>query len=143
MKDHCTIHDDKESISICFSCKRPFCQNCLREGNRHYYCFDEDCSKMYLEEIDYKNNPRFCSECRASSLDESSGNLFTLNFIGTSFVGKKDFCDLCGSFITTKYFVLFGIPIIKLGRYRILEIEKVYESMRDKINFLSRKIPKN
>ena len=47
LTDNCTIHNDRRAMSICSVCKKPFCYNCLWEGNGYYYCNNEECQKMF------------------------------------------------------------------------------------------------
>jgi hypothetical protein len=65
----------------------------------------------------------FCARCRSETTDESPGDTFTMNFVGTSLIGDSDRCPACGSVVQTKWYRLF-IPIIRLGRYRVIYSEK-------------------
>jgi len=47
----------------------------------------------------------------------------TLNGIGTRFYGKQDF-ESDGSYVTTKFFVMFLFPILPLQSYRVLQKEE-------------------
>jgi uncharacterized membrane protein len=49
--------------------------------------------------------------------------MFTLNGIGTTLIGKKD-KDIDGSYITTKWFTFFFLPIIPLNSYRVIKTEE-------------------
>ena len=48
--------------------------------------------------------------------------MFTFQGIGTKFLGSRE-QGSDGSYITTKWFVIFFLPIIPLGSYRVLKIE--------------------
>ena len=48
-------------------------------------------------------------------------NMHTLNGIGTIVYGKRDVDIVNGSYITTKWFVIFFFPIIPLGSYRVIK----------------------
>ncbi|MBU1558005.1 hypothetical protein KKC45_03525 [Patescibacteria group bacterium] len=48
--------------------------------------------------------------------------MFSINGIGTSLYGKNEI-DSDGSYITTKWFIFFLLPIIPLGSYRVLRGE--------------------
>lgn len=139
MKQYCKNHPSKEAYSICFACKNPYCLDCLKEGLQHYYCEKYECQEAYRVEKDFRDNPRFCNSCIASTINEPADSLFSVNFIGTSLRGKESTCPLCGSFISSKYFVFLGIPIIKLGTYRIIEIKKEFSATNNTLTFLSRR----
>jgi hypothetical protein len=62
--------------------------------------------------------PGFCKSCSTSTSSDSAGSTFTVNGIGTNIYGGKDPCPECGSTIQTKWFVVFFIPLIPIGKYR-------------------------
>ena len=62
----------------------------------------------------------FCQRCRSSTMDEPPGNTTTVNLVfGTRLTGHDDKCPTCGSVVQTKW-VWIGIPIIPLGKYRVI-----------------------
>ena len=66
----------------------------------------------------------FCAACRAQTTDESPGNTTVLNFMfGTRLIGHDDRCSACGSLLQTKWLQIV-LPIIPLGRYRVIYLEK-------------------
>jgi len=142
MKQSCLNHPSKESYAICYACKNHYCFDCLKEGLQHYYCEKYECQEQYRKEKDFRDNPRFCDECLDATINETANSMFTFNFIGTTLRGKNNFCSICGSFISSKYFIFYGIPIIKLGTYRIIEIQKEFLGSKNKLTFLSRRIKK-
>jgi hypothetical protein len=65
----------------------------------------------------------FCAGCRAQTTEASPGDTSTMNLARTRLIGDRDPCPACGSVIPTKWFCLI-VPIIPLGRYRIIYLEK-------------------
>jgi hypothetical protein len=66
----------------------------------------------------------FCAACRSQTTDESSGNTTVVNFIfGTRLIGHDDRCSACGSLLQMLWLQI-GLPIIPLGRYRVIYLEK-------------------
>jgi hypothetical protein len=52
---------------------------------------------------------------------------FTLNGMGTRYQGTRWLSD--GTYITTKWFVLFYVPLIPLGSVRVLQASAPYGSL--------------
>ncbi len=48
--------------------------------------------------------------------------MYSLNGIGTTLYGKREVNIIDGSYIATKWFIIFFLPIIPLGTYRVWEI---------------------
>jgi hypothetical protein len=46
--------------------------------------------------------------------------MYSLNGIGTSLYGKSDINPQDGSYIATKWFIVFLLPIFPLGSYRVI-----------------------
>jgi len=66
----------------------------------------------------------FCAACRSQTTDESPGNTNTVNLIfGTRLIGHDDRCPACGAVLQTKWLQII-LPIIPLGRYRVLYLER-------------------
>ncbi len=65
-------------------------------------------------------NVGFCLPCWQETTSESPGNVFTIHFIGTRFIGWSSACTTCGSAIKTKFFCVI-LPVIPLGRYRVIQ----------------------
>ena len=79
------------------------------------------------------DGPRtFCKKCESQSTDKSSGNLNTINGIGTRFVGSSDTCLSCKSVVRRVWFTFFFVPLVPLARYRVMQISPQ--------QFLSRKL---
>jgi len=49
MKEKCSNHPDKYSVSFCHSCGKYFCENCLSVGTTYYYCKDKKCQLLLLQ----------------------------------------------------------------------------------------------
>jgi hypothetical protein len=64
-------------------------------------------------------NAGFCCDCWAQTTDESPGDSFTVNLIGTAVTGEEQLCPVCASTIKTKHFWII-VPLIPLGRYRVI-----------------------
>jgi len=47
--------------------------------------------------------------------------MYSINGFGTRLYGKSDFNRLDGSYITTKFIVIFFIPIFPIGSYRVIK----------------------
>ena len=75
----------------------------------------------------------FCIECRNTTIEESSGNTYSVNGIGTKLYGNNHKCSVCGSAVASKYATILFIPVYPLGRYRVLRLPNG--------GFLSRLIP--
>jgi len=64
-------------------------------------------------------HPGYCPACAAATTDEGAGNTHTVNGIGTHLYWKKRPCPVCGSIVQTKFFCVFFLPLVPLGRYRV------------------------
>jgi hypothetical protein len=64
----------------------------------------------------------FCVACYLQTKDESPGDTWQVNFCGTRLIGYEQ-CPICHSIIQIKWFCLL-IPIIPLGKYRVIYSEK-------------------
>ncbi len=51
MKDKCSTHPDEDAMSICHSCGKYFCANCLSTGREYYYCKNEKCQLLFSDEV--------------------------------------------------------------------------------------------
>ena len=61
----------------------------------------------------------FCSNCLEETLSESTGNLWTINFVGTTIKEIGGHCIYCDSVVAEKRFILYGIPIYSYGFFRV------------------------
>lgn len=50
--------------------------------------------------------------------------MFRFNGIGTTIIGKKDFDPTDRSYTTTKWFTVLFIPVVPLGSYRVIRVDK-------------------
>lgn len=81
----------------------------------------------------------FCAKCHSETTDESPRSTGTFNFIGTSLIGRKDPCSICGSVVQSKYFC-FLIPIVFLGRYRINYTRRTNLGMYQEAQYVGRRL---
>ena len=73
----------------------------------------------------------FCDICQINTVPVATGNLFTFNLIGETFIGRSNACPRGGS-VESYMFFMFFVPIIPLGKWKVK-----YLSRR---RFLARKI---
>ena len=105
------------------------CQTCgaiiLFGGITHEkgYCCSQEC-------LDGAAGLTFCQECLTQTLPVSSGSLNRFNGCGFAFVGKANRCNRCHSVTTRIWYTLLGIPILPLGKYRVLYIQR-YRMLRN------------
>jgi hypothetical protein len=126
----CTNHPDNKALSFCQNCRQYFCKDCLVEGARYYYCRTEVCMKKGAQELDYADNPRFCTQCTTDTNEESAGDLLTINFIGTSFIDEtRRECTVCGSLELTK-----ASPLGSGLTYKVIWLDESKE------HFISRRL---
>lgn len=50
MKEKCLNHPNKNSHSLCHSCGKYLCEDCLDAGEEYYYCKEEKCQLLLKEE---------------------------------------------------------------------------------------------
>ncbi len=132
--------------------KCKFCNKIL-DNNNPYYCSD-DCRIKYSEkfeiysilngakEKEYYDNLKklFCQQCLDSiNLEIPFEGSYSINFMGTTIIGKRKLCKNCNSYITTKWMIFF-IPILPIAHYRVKEInpDKSILSTTKYIGFLSK-----
>ncbi len=145
MKNYCINHPNKKALSFCHICKNYYCEECLIEGKEYYYCHQTQCYNVYLEERrkiteSYETNPRFCPKCLDETLPESTGNLDTTNFVGTTLIDMGNRCSVCNSYVVKKCYIIFGIPVKSYGYYRIIQIKKYFAFVSSEANFYARKL---
>lgn len=56
MKENCYNHPEKDSVSLCHSCRRHFCADCLVVGGDYYFCRDNDCQSAIQNELNGKKD---------------------------------------------------------------------------------------
>lgn len=95
------------------------CDNC---GNRILLNAREDRQGVYCsrECQSYYRQPYFCRACIEETSDVSAGSTTTVNGVGTTLYGSASRCPDCDSIIQTKWVCFIFLPIIPLGRYRVL-----------------------
>ncbi len=52
MAERCFIHPERKSLAPCHSCGRHFCEECLTEGEEYYYCREEHCQTLKVQETE-------------------------------------------------------------------------------------------
>ena len=56
MKHHCKNHPNTIALSLCHSCGEYYCSDCLNEGLEYYYCKNEKCNKIFINEFIKRKN---------------------------------------------------------------------------------------
>ncbi len=46
MEHYCYNHPERKAYSICHSCGKSFCEDCLVDGGEYYYCKNPECQKL-------------------------------------------------------------------------------------------------
>ena len=88
----------------------------FRDSIGRTYC-SEACMQWLGE------GPRtFCKKCLFETTGQSSGNLSTINGIGTAFVGSSDACPSCRSVVRRVWFTFLLLPVVPLRKYRVMQI---------------------
>ncbi len=64
----------------------------------------------------------FCTTCLERTSPRSSGGTFTFNGIGSTLYGSKDPCATCGSVIRTLWLCVLFVPLVPLGKYRVIQL---------------------
>jgi hypothetical protein len=59
---NCYNHPERKAYSICHSCGRHFCEECLTEGIDYYYCKSPECQKKK----DFQQVEIVCPNCQSS-----------------------------------------------------------------------------
>ncbi len=62
----------------------------------------------------------FCDACIEATAPYHTGGTFRLNGIGTTLFGQDHPCPQCGSVVSRLWFCVLFIPIVPLGRFRVL-----------------------
>lgn len=74
-----------------------------------------------------------CGLCVATTDDTPAPGTYRINGIGTAWLGSQTPCPLCGSRIRSLWFTVLWIPLIPLGKYRLLQ--------RTALAYVGRKLP--
>ena len=86
---------------------------------------------------------RFCAACIAATTPKRAGHAFSLNGIGLHLYGRRNRCADCGSVEKTRWAVFIWIPVIPLGKYKVIYKTGVTPKGRmvtDYTSFFSRKL---
>ena len=107
----CINHPEKEALSICHSCGKDFCKECLDEGKEFYYCKNPECQELFKKEMPAGKLAEkiICPNC-ASELDLSEDERLNgivhcpecevaidFSVIPTSIINKENFVELFSS----------------------------------------------
>lgn len=82
----------------------------------------------------------FCDNCLEETLPQSTGNLWSINFVGTTIKEIGGYCNTCGSVVVEKRFILYGIPIYSYGFYRVKRVLIPKLLINDDSKFFARKL---
>src|SRR4051794_17767371 len=63
----------------------------------------------------------FCDNCIQETVEVGAGNTCTINGVGTTFYGKSQRCPHCGSVVRQLFWCVMLIPIVPLGKFRVLD----------------------
>jgi hypothetical protein len=89
-----------------------------RDNLGRTYC-SEACMRWLGE------GPRtFCQKCTFETTPQPTGNLQTINGIGTTFIGSSNICAECQSAIRRVWFTMLFIPLIPLRKYRVIQVSR-------------------
>lgn len=68
--------------------------------------------------------PRFCKLCLSTTSAKSPASTRRVNGIGTTFWESSTPCLTCGSIDVRMWFTFLFLPVIPLGRFKIIYLEK-------------------
>jgi hypothetical protein len=83
------------------------------------YHKDGDQAFCSLKCLTENGSQGFCDRCLSSTTDDSPGNTYAFNLIGTNLISPKERCPFCHS-VEMKKVIQWVIPLKTLGRYRVL-----------------------
>jgi len=98
-------------MTRCKVCNNIVVSSTLRDGADSFcsiYCFTQSAT------------PGFCKDCLEATTSKSPGSTYTFNGIGTRLYFARDRCPSGHSVVQTKFIVVLRIPLIPLGRYRLI-----------------------
>jgi hypothetical protein len=79
------------------------------------YC-SEPCMRWWSE------GPRsFCGKCMFETIPETP-TLFSFHAIGMTLIGRAEPCGACGSVVRRLWLTVLFLPLIPLGRYRVIQV---------------------
>jgi hypothetical protein len=89
----CVNHPNKKAFSICHGCGKDYCKSCLDEGKEFYYCNNQECQKLLLEELTPKlfTDKIICPNCSCE-----------LELTIEERTSRKVHCPDCEAFINLK-----------------------------------------
>lgn len=107
----CFNHPAKKAFSICHSCGKDYCEECLNKGIKNYYCNNPECQAMLKKELDSDGLPIniICPNCKSElelSEDERTSKkvycteceaLIDFNFVPPKILNKENYVELLSS----------------------------------------------
>ena len=65
--ENCYNHPERKAYSVCHSCGRPFCEECLTAGTEFYYCKSPECQQKLKEDTGRESYTRqiTCPNCQS------------------------------------------------------------------------------
>lgn len=83
----------------------------------------------------------FCEVCVKESSAGSPWNIQSMGGMGKTFYGDDRPCAHCGSVVRTLWIILFHLPLIPLGSYRVLSRSFTREAVGTREGFSARGVP--
>ncbi|HEY3350633.1 MAG TPA: hypothetical protein VGM13_12735 [Thermoanaerobaculia bacterium] len=83
--------------------------------------------------------PPFCDACIAATSTESPGSTRRVNGIGTALWEDSSPCPSCGSIEVRMWFTFLFVPLIPLGRYKVIYLASRASLLHDK-RYVGRKV---
>jgi len=80
-----------------------------------------------VPESEKENIEKWLETCHQNQILEgvdttkNSPSLYTLNGIGATFYGKRDYDSVTNSYVTNHFFTIFFIPVLPIGAYRVID----------------------
>jgi len=94
---------------------------CAVCGKRMFGGFKAD-NEHYCSLECYAHSPTqgFCQACLDTTSADSPGSTFTFNAVGTRMFFARDRCRQCHSIVQRKAFCVLFLPVVPLGKYRVI-----------------------
>jgi hypothetical protein len=108
---NCYNHPNEKALSVCHSCGKDYCAECLSEGKEYYYCKNPECQKILNKELQQDKLPAnvICPNCESaielSEEERISGKahcteceaLIDFNFGPPKILDKEKYVELLSS----------------------------------------------
>jgi hypothetical protein len=107
--------EQRKVLKGCASCGQAAITLPFKDGSGRTYC-SEDCLLWGA-----LGPTEFCARCQAQSDGRSSaGDMSRFNGIGRTFGKASERCPQCRSVVRRVWFTVLYVPLIPLGKYRVL-----------------------